>query len=141
MPSCSSGVCRLSLKGVPIDLNQIRQDIYAVGTEQDHIVAWRSAWRITQLASGTSRFVVGGSDHIAGVINPPTKGRGYWTNPAAASNADEWMAGAKRNDGSWWSDWLEWLRPRSGERVPIPTMGNAAHPPLTPAPGSYVLER
>ncbi len=62
---------RVSLKGVPIDLGDIRQDLYAVGTEQDHIVPWRSAWRITQLARGASRFVVGGSGHIAGVINPP----------------------------------------------------------------------
>jgi polyhydroxyalkanoate synthase subunit PhaC len=130
----------VALKGVPIDLGQIRQDIYAVGAEQDHIVPWRSAWRITQLASGPSRFVVGGSGHIAGVINPPTKGRGYWTNPSSAPGADEWMAGATRHDGSWWSDWLAWLRPRSGERVARPPMGSATHPPLTPAPGSYVLE-
>ena len=130
----------VSLKGVPIDLGQIRQDIYAVGAEQDHIVPWRSAWRITQLASGKSRFIVGGSGHIAGVINPPTRGRGYWSNPKSAPSADEWMAGATRHDGSWWSDWLEWLRPRSGERAAPPSMGSQAHPPLTPAPGTYVLE-
>ena len=132
---------QVSLKGVPIDLGQIRQDVYAVGTEQDHIVPWRSAWRITQLASGESRFVVGGSGHIAGVINPPTKGRGYWTNPQKAASADEWMAGAAQHTGSWWSDWIEWLRPRSGERVAPPSMGSAAHPPVGPAPGRYVLER
>jgi polyhydroxyalkanoate synthase subunit PhaC len=132
---------RVSVKGVPIDLGQIRQDIYAVGTEQDHIVPWRSAWRITQLASGKSRFVVGGSGHIAGVINPPSRGRGYWTNAKAAASADKWMQGATRHDGSWWSDWLEWLRPRSGGEVAPPPTGSAAHPPLAPAPGTYVLER
>jgi len=131
----------VSLKGVPIDLGQIRQDIYAVGAEQDHIVPWRSAWRITQLASGKSRFVVGGSGHIAGVINPPTRGRGYWTNRKSAPTADQWMAGATRNEGSWWSDWLEWLRPRAEKRVAPPSMGSDAHPPLTAAPGTYVLER
>ncbi|MDQ6672990.1 MAG: class I poly(R)-hydroxyalkanoic acid synthase [Chloroflexota bacterium] len=130
----------VSLKGVPIDLGQIRQDIYAVGTEQDHIVPWRSAWRITQLATRKSRFVVGGSGHIAGVINPPTRGRGYWTNPKAAANADAWMEGATRHDGSWWSDWLEWLRPRSGKQGPPPSVGSKAHPPLVAAPGTYVLE-
>jgi polyhydroxyalkanoate synthase len=130
----------VSLKGVPIDLGQIRQDIYAVGTEQDHIVPWRSAWRITRLASGKSRFVVGGSGHIAGVINPPTRGRGYWLNSNAAASADAWMEGATRHEGSWWSDWLEWLRPRSGKQVAPPSMGSAAHPPRTPAPGTYVLE-
>jgi polyhydroxyalkanoate synthase len=131
---------RVALKGVPIDLGQIRQDLYAVGTEQDHIVPWRSAWRITQLASGQTRFVVGGSGHIAGIINPPTKGRGYWINSKRAATADEWLAGATRHDGSWWSDWVDWLRRRSGERVALPTMGSRAHPPLSPAPGTYVLE-
>jgi polyhydroxyalkanoate synthase subunit PhaC len=131
----------VSLKGVPIDLGKIRQDIYAVGTEQDHIVPWRSAWRITQLAQGKSRFVVGGSGHIAGVINPPAKGRGYWTNSSRAATADEWLAGATHHNGSWWTDWVEWLRPRSGERVAPPSMGNAAHPPITAAPGKYVLEK
>src|SRR5216683_2912093 len=131
----------VSLKGVPIDLAHIRQDIYAVGTEQDHIAPWRSAWRITQLANGKSRFVVGGSGHIAGVINPPTRGRGYWSNPKPAANADAWMEGATRHEGSWWSDWLEWLRPRSGNQVVPPSLGSTAHPPLTPAPGTYVLER
>ncbi|MGI9149308.1 MAG: PHA/PHB synthase family protein [Chloroflexota bacterium] len=131
----------VSLKGVPIDLAQIHQDIYAVGTEQDHIVPWRSAWRITQLASGKSRFVVGGSGHIAGVINPPTRGRGYWSNPDAAASADAWMEGATRRDGSWWSDWIEWLRPRSGKRVSAPSVGSKRHPPLVAAPGSFVLEQ
>src|SRR5436190_11678946 len=66
----------IALKGVPIDLGKIRQDIYAVGTEQDHIVPWKSAWRISQLASGHVRFIVGASGHIAGVISPPSKDRG-----------------------------------------------------------------
>src|SRR5919199_815244 len=121
----------VSLKGVPIDLGRIRQDIYAVGTEQDHIVPWRSAWRITQLANGKSRFVVGGSGHIAGIINPPTRGRGYWTNPNRAATADDWLSGGTHHSGSWWTDWVDWLRPRSGERVAPPSMGNPAHPPVT----------
>src|SRR6266852_4903686 len=132
---------KVVLKGVPIDLGHIRQDIYAVGTQQDHIVPWESAWRITRLINGQVRFALGGSGHIAGVINPPTKGRGYWTNPDSAATADAWMAGATRNDGSWWSDWLDWLRPRAGRRVAPPSMGGAAHPPLVAAPGTYVLER
>ncbi len=132
---------RVALKGVPIDLGQIRQDIYAVGTEQDHIVPWRSAWRITQLANAKSRFVVGGSGHIAGVINPPTRGRGYWSNPQPGASADAWLAGATRHDGSWWTDWVEWLRPRSGKQVVPPSVGSPAHPPLVTAPGTYVLER
>jgi polyhydroxyalkanoate synthase len=103
-------------------------------------VPWRSAWRITQLASGDSRFVLGGSGHIAGIINPPTKGRGYWTG-GPAPTADAWLAGATQHKGSWWSHWVDWLRPRAGERVAPPPMGSADYPPLGPAPGTYVLER
>ena len=85
---------KIVLKGIPIDLGEIRQDVYAVGTQQDHIVPWKSAWQITQLASGKVRFVLGGSGHIAGVINPPSKSKGYWTNEKQAANADQWFEGA-----------------------------------------------
>jgi polyhydroxyalkanoate synthase len=129
------------LKGVPIDLGKIRQDLYAVGTQQDHIVPWKSAWRITQLASGKVRFVLGGSGHIAGVINPPEKGRGYWTNETQVKSAEQWFESAESHKDSWWADWLEWLKPRSGEQTAPPATGNATYPPITPAPGTYVLEK
>lgn len=132
---------KIVLKDVPIDLGRISQDVYAVGTQQDHIVPWKSAWRITQLVRGPVRFVLGGSGHIAGVINPPSKGRGYWTNEKPVANADQWFESAEHHDGSWWTDWLEWLKPRSGEQVAPPSMGSAAYPPLTHAPGTYVLEK
>ena len=132
---------KVVLKDVPIDLKQIRQDVYAVGTEQDHIVPWKSAWRIAQLASGPVRFILGGSGHIAGIINPPTKGRGYWTNDKPVKNAEQWFEGAKQHKGSWWSDWVEWLKTHSGEQVASSAPGSAAHPPITPAPGTYVLEK
>jgi polyhydroxyalkanoate synthase len=132
---------KIVLKGVPIDLREITQDIYAVGAEQDHIVPWKSAWRVTQLTGGKSRFIVGGSGHIAGIINPPTKGRGYWTNDKPAATAEEWFAGAEAHKGSWWSDWAEWLKARSGELVKPPAVGNKKYPPLAPAPGTYVLEK
>jgi polyhydroxyalkanoate synthase subunit PhaC len=132
---------KIVLKGVPIDLGKIHQDIYAVGTEQDHIVPWKSAWRISQLAGGKVRFALGGSGHIAGIINPPSKGRGYWTNDKQVRSADQWFESAESHKGSWWTDWLEWLKPRSGEQVAPPPLGNAAYPPIAPAPGSYVLEK
>ena len=132
---------KIVLKDVPIDLGKIRQDIYAVGTEQDHIVPWKSAWRISQLARGKVRFALGGSGHIAGIISPPSKGRGYWTNDNPVANAEEWFESAESHKGSWWVDWLDWLKPRSGKQVPPPAMGNEAHPPITPAPGTYVLEK
>lgn len=132
---------KVVLKGVPIDLRRIHQDIYAVGAEQDHIVPWKSAWSISKLTNGHVRFVLGGSGHIVGVINPPAKGKGYWTNDKPAANADEWFEGAERHPSSWWANWREWLQARSGEQVAHPSMGSATHPPLAPAPGTYVLEK
>jgi polyhydroxyalkanoate synthase subunit PhaC len=78
---------KVILKDIPLDLGKIQQDIYAVGAQQDHIVPWKSAWRISQLVGGKVRFVLGGSGHIAGVINHPSKGRGYWISEKPASSA------------------------------------------------------
>ena len=133
---------KIVLKDVPIDLKRIRQDIYAVGAQQDHIVPWKAAWQISQLVSGKVRFVLGGSGHIAGIINPPSKGKGaYWVSEKPAASADEWLEGAKNQQGSWWTNWLEWLKPRSGELKEPPSLGSKVHPPITPAPGTYVLEK
>jgi polyhydroxyalkanoate synthase len=132
---------KVVLDGVPIDLGEIRQDLYIVGAQQDHIVPWQAAWQLTQLASGKSRFVLAGSGHIAGIINPPSKGRGYWTNARKARTPDAWLTGAERHEGSWWTDWVEWLRQRTGELVPAPAVGSRKYPPVGLAPGSYVLEK
>jgi polyhydroxyalkanoate synthase subunit PhaC len=131
---------KLILKGVPIDLSLIHQDIYAVGAQQDHIVPWKSAWRIAQFVSGSVRFVLGASGHIAGVINPPGKGKGYWINDKPVENADQWFESAIQREGSWWLDWLDWLKIRSGRQVVPPSMDSKKYAPITPAPGTYVLE-
>jgi polyhydroxyalkanoate synthase subunit PhaC len=132
---------RIVLKGIPIDLGAITQDLYAVGAEQDHIVPWRAAWQISRLAGGKVRYVLAASGHIAGIISPPSKGRGYWTSDKPAESAEQWLEVAERRDGSWWTDWIEWLRPRSGKQVAPPSLGSATHPPIVPAPGTYVLEK
>ena len=132
---------KVAIKGVPIDARTIRQDVYAVGTEQDHLVPWKAAWRITKLVGGSARFVLAGSGHIAGVLSPPSKGKGYWTNEKRAKSADAWLEGAERHEGGWWADWLKWLKVRSGEMVVPPSMGSADYPPIIPAPGTYVLEK
>jgi len=135
---------RIELKGEAIDLGRIRQDIYAVGAERDHIVPWDGAWRVTQLVGGKVRYVLASSGHIAGIINPPGGKGAHWTLPPEApvpSTAAEWRQNAVRHDGSWWPDWSAWLSERSGSRAPPPPMGSAAHPPLEDAPGRYVLEK
>jgi len=132
---------KLVVKGVPIDLHNMRQDVYAVGTLQDHIVPWKGAWRITQLVGGSAHFVLGRSGHIAGVANPPNKSKGYWTNDKPVESADKWLEGAEFHEGGWWTDFVEWLKPRSDELVVPPSLGSQAHRPITPAPGTYVLEK
>jgi len=131
----------LIIKDVPIDLRNLRQDVYTLAMEKDHIVPWKAGWRMTQLVGGSARFVLGKGGHVAGVVAPPDKAHGYWTNDKVAGNAAEWREEATFHEGSWWLDWVEWLQARSGELVTPPSMGSQVHPPLVPAPGTYVLEK
>jgi len=132
---------KIELKGEPIDLGGIALDVYAVGAEKDHIVPWDAAWRITQLVGGKVRYVLASSGHIAGIINPPGGKGTYWVNEAQAATPEDWRKAATKHDGSWWTDWTAWLAARSGEKATPPSMGSAAHPPITDAPGTYVLEK
>lgn len=131
---------RITLKGEVIDLARIVQDTYAVGAEKDHIVPWDAAWRLTQLVGGNVRFILASSGHIAGMINPPGGKGYYWTGCGGAGSAAEWQKSAERHEGSWWSDWSDWLAQRSGAKV-RPLLGSEKYRPLQDAPGSYVLEQ
>ncbi len=133
---------KVTLKGEPIDLGRIKQDIFAIGAEKDHIVPWQSAGRVATLVGGDTTFVLASSGHVAGIINPPGGKGTYWTGDAAGLDAPaQWRAAAERHDGSWWPLWFDWLAARAGEEVAPPRMGGDAHPPLVDAPGSYVLEK
>jgi polyhydroxyalkanoate synthase len=132
----------VELLGERIDLGRIKQDIYAIGAEKDHIVPWYAAWRITQLTGGKVRFVTASSGHIAGVINHPAGRKGaFWVNDATAETPEAWLEGATKHEGSWWTDWTAWLGERSGAEVAPPPLGGESHPPLADAPGTYVLEK
>jgi polyhydroxyalkanoate synthase len=135
---------KVEIKGRPIDFGKIDGDIYAVGAEKDHIVPWASAWKISKLANGKTRFTLANSGHIAGMINPPSKGKGrFWATEdgGAFDTSEDWRAKAKEHEGSWWEDWSKWLKPRSGKKVDPPKMGSTEHKPLDDAPGTYVLEK
>jgi len=133
---------KLTVDGTPIDLRAVENDVYSVASIEDHIAPWRSVYKMTQMFSGDTKFRLGHSGHIAGIINPPGSGKGtYWENDANPPSADAWFADAQKHAGSWWPDWMAWLGARSGERVPAPaTLGNETYPALVPAPGTYVLE-
>jgi polyhydroxyalkanoate synthase subunit PhaC len=132
----------LTLGGMPIDLGKIRVPTYFLSMREDHIAPWKSSYAGTQLVSGPVTFVVGGSGHIAGVINPPAANKyGYWTRDALAATADEWLEGASHHEGSWWLHWGQWAAGFAGERVAAREPGDGALSPIEDAPGSYVKVR
>ena len=130
----------ITLGGVPIDLGKIAIPAYFVSTLEDHIAPWKSTYKGARLLCGPTRFVLGGSGHIAGIVNPPSARKyGYWTGSALPESADEWQAQASRNEGSWWIDWQDWIAGLNGpERAPARVPGAGALPALEDAPGSYV---
>jgi polyhydroxyalkanoate synthase len=127
----------------PIDLKAIKIPIYNLATREDHIAPAKSVLLGSTFFGGAVRFVLSGSGHIAGVINPPDKKKyQYWTG-AKPRNADldAWLAKAKEHPGSWWPDWLGWLTAHEAAKVAARTPGDGALEPIEDAPGAYVKVR
>jgi polyhydroxyalkanoate synthase len=130
----------IELAGVPIDLAAVKIASYFISTVEDHIAPWKTTYKGAQYLGGPVRFVLGGSGHIAGIVNPPaSKKYHYWTNDALPPTADEWFAGARQIPGSWWEDWQAWIdQQNAGQpKVPARIPENA----LEDAPGSYASLR
>jgi len=134
---------RLKMLGQKIDLGKVDAPAYLLAAREDHIVPWQSAYLARNLLGGETRFVLGASGHIAGAINPASKNRrSYWTNEAGCSAPDEWLESAEEKPGSWWLDWIEWLRPRGGKEIAARgRLGSTKYEPIEPAPGRYVKEK
>jgi polyhydroxyalkanoate synthase len=132
----------LTLANVPIDLRRIETPIYFLSTKEDHIAPWPSTYAGTQLVSGPSRFVLGASGHVAGVINPPPGTKyGYWTGERLPAGPDAWFEGASYHQGSWWTDWRGWVGGHGGGQVPAREPGRGGLKAIEDAPGSYVQVR
>ncbi len=132
----------ITLAGVPIDLGRIDVPAYFLSTREDHIAPWKSTYAGTQLVSGPVAFVLGGSGHVAGVVNPPSANKYcYWTRDALAETPEDWLAGATQHDGSWWPHWGRWIAAHGGGRVPAREPGAGALPAIEDAPGRYVKAR
>ena len=136
--------------GEPVDLRRIGLPTYLYASREDHIVPWQGAYRSVDALGGSSqgrasstRFVLGASGHIAGVVNPPAAGkRCHWTRPADAlpQDAADWLAQAEEKPGSWWPDWSTWLARHAGKKVAAPAApGSREHPVIEAAPGRYVM--
>jgi len=136
---------KLTVCGQKIDLGKIDTPTYVYASREDHIVPWDGAYRNTQVLKNKVRFVLGASGHIAGVINPPAKGkRSHWIGAGAALPAQpqDWFDKAKEHPGSWWTDWSAWLKTHAGKQIPAPkTPGNRQYKPIEAAPGRYVKQK
>ncbi len=133
------------LNDTPIDLGKVKIPCYFISALEDHIAPWKSTYMGATCMGGPVRFVLGGSGHIAGIINPPVANKyGYWVNPGKTlpDTADEWFAGVGQNDGSWWTDWQKWVGNMNGEQMVAardPAKGKLKA--LEDAPGSFVKFR
>ena len=133
----------LVFNGTPVDLSKVKTPVYSVSPVEDHIAPWKTVYAGANVFKSPLRFVLGGSGHIAGTVNPPAAAKyGYWTNDQrTATTADEWLAGATQHSGSWWSDWQQWVALYGGGKVPAREPGKGKLKALEDAPGSYVRVR
>jgi len=132
----------LTVLGTPIDLSEVTCDKYVVAGMTDHITPWKGVYNSARTFGGETRFVLSSSGHIQSLINPPGNPKAkFFLNRELPANADAWLVGAKAEKDSWWDNWRAWLADHSGERRSAPAcIGNARHPALAKAPGTYVLE-
>ncbi len=132
---------RMVLGGEQLDLKQVKVPIYLQSSREDHIAPALSVYKGTYLFGGPVKFMVAGSGHIAGVINPPALNKyQYWTNSKKTNTIDEWWHGAAEHAGSWWPDWDKWLSAKSGAKVAARTPGDGKLEVIEDAPGSYVRQ-
>jgi polyhydroxyalkanoate synthase subunit PhaC len=129
--------------GVPLHLGQINVPTYVLASREDHIVPWRTAYRTTKLVSGSVRFVLAASGHIAGAINPASRNkRSFWIDGKLDGEAEQWLQFAQEVPGSWWNDWSAWLQKQAGPLVPARSqLGGSGFSEIEVAPGKYVKER
>ncbi len=129
------------LMGHTVNLSEVDVPICSIACETDHIAAWKDVYRGVQQMGGKDRtFILTESGHIAGIVNPPSKKKyGHYTNPDLGLSCEDWQSSADFSEGSWWPRWETWLRKRSGKKVDARVPGDADHPALAPAPGTYVL--
>ncbi|MFZ3582248.1 class I poly(R)-hydroxyalkanoic acid synthase [Loktanella sp. DJP18] len=126
--------------GATVRIEEVNVPICAIACETDHIAAWKSSFRgVQKMGSADKTFILSGSGHIAGIVNPPAKKKyGHWVNADLGLEPDAWKDAAEKREGSWWPVWEEWLAARSGDMIPARTPGTRKFPALVPAPGTYV---
>jgi polyhydroxyalkanoate synthase subunit PhaC len=134
---------RMELAGETLDLSEVKAPIYNLATREDHIAPPQSVFLGSKFFGGPVKFVLSGSGHIAGVVNPPAKGKyQYWTGGKPGKGSlESWIEKATEHPGSWWPDWIDWIRGHGPDTVPAREPGGGVLRPLEEAPGSYVRIR
>lgn len=134
----------ITLLDTPIDLSKVETPSYFISTMEDHITPWHGVYLGSTALGGPVRFALGGSGHIAGVVNPPSANKyGFWTNDSETrpSTPQEWFEGAHRHEGSWWTDWQNWIDALNNKKVPARDPAKGKFKPIEDAPGSFVKLR
>jgi len=133
----------LELAGTTVNPAAIREDVYVLAAQEDHITPWKGSYVTSQLLTGANvHFVLSSAGHIAGIVNPPNPKAWYRTGQGIhPPDPDSWIETTSLHQGSWWEDWIEWLGARAGERVKPPRLGSRRHRAVGDAPGTYVLEQ
>ncbi|NOX40821.1 MAG: class I poly(R)-hydroxyalkanoic acid synthase [Alphaproteobacteria bacterium] len=128
-----------TLLGKTLSLKDVKTPTCAIACETDHIAKWQGSFAGLNQFRGPKTFILSESGHIAGIVNPPNRDKyGHYTNDAKMVSPDAWKDGAKFNKGSWWPNWESWLSRRSGAMVMARIPGDASHPVIESAPGSYI---
>jgi polyhydroxyalkanoate synthase len=131
---------KMSVSGTRLDMKKVTLPIFELATKEDHIAPAKSVFISSKLFGGPVEFVLAGSGHIAGVVNPPDPKKvkyQHWTSSHKAATLEEWLANATETPGSWWPHWAKWLAQYSGDMIPARQPG-AAIGVIEDAPGSYV---
>ena len=132
----------MEIGGVKLDLKKIKIPVYDLATREDHIAPAKSVFVGAQFFGGPVKFVLSGSGHIAGVVNPPAKKKyQYWTGGDTRADLETWIKEADEHAGSWWPDWLQWLEAQDRRRVPARPPGGGKLKIIEDAPGRYVKVR
>jgi polyhydroxyalkanoate synthase len=134
---------QMVVDNVKLDLGKITIPVYNLATREDHIAPAKSAFLGSKFFGGPVKYVLAGSGHIAGVVNPPGKKvkYQYWTGDDPVGSLDTWIEKATEHPGSWWPDWIDWIKKQDGATVPAREPGSAKYKPIEDAPGSYVKVR
>lgn len=132
---------KIQVNKTPLDIHQIDVPTCFVSTLKDHIAPWKMTYQGFQLLQGKKRFILGGSGHIAGIVIPPGSPKyGYYLNRSNPENPDDWLTNAHYHTGSWWPEWLKWLKNNSGRLINAPVFSQLPMQAIIDAPGSYVYK-